>query len=298
MAGRGISAGAFYGEFHGHLPEHLAALHERCREEGCSVIFLAGDSTLDNKYWFADAAPAVAGSPFEALLRPPRMVKDVAYWINRLLADGRPPAAGRSVCINTAIEATTLRERPLAQDAFIAEHLAPGDVLVVSIGGNDIALRPTLATIWNVLLLVCFASTAAIERGTAVGLAHLKRLFGRATERYINEILCRRTKPKRVVVCMLYFLDEDAAQPSWASTTLRLLGYDSDPRRVQAIIRTLFREATSRISIDGVEDVSFLPLFDVLDGRDSRDYVQRVEPSARGGEKIARAILASLDSTR
>jgi hypothetical protein len=36
------------------------------------------------------------------------------------------------------------------------------------------------------------------------------------------------------------------------------------------------------------------PLFSILDGKDSHDYVQRVEPSSQGGEKIAQALLAVL----
>ena len=287
---RTINAREFYGEFHGHRVEHLSLLHERCRAKGLSIIFLAGDSTLDNKYWFGDTAPAVEG-PFKELLRPPRMTMDVGYWMNRIILEERRVD---SVCLNTAVEATTLRERPLAQDDFIAENISSGDALVVSIGGNDIALRPTFSTMWNVFMIVCFASLPAIEKGTAVGLRHLIRLFGESTQKYINDVLLRRTKPRRVVVCMLYFLDENASEPSWASTTLRLLGYDKNPARVQAMIQTIFREATCHISIDGVERVDFLPLFESLDGKDSRDYVQRVEPSAKGGEKLARAILAKL----
>ena len=41
-------------------------------------------------------------------------------------------------------------------------------------------------------------------------------------------------------------------------------------------------------------DVEVFPLFEVLDGTDSGDYEQRVEPSVRGGEKIARALLARI----
>ena len=45
---------------------------------------------------------------YEHVLNPPRMVCDVTYWMNRVLADGQ--AAGmaeyRAYCVNTAIEAT------------------------------------------------------------------------------------------------------------------------------------------------------------------------------------------------
>ena len=41
-----------------------------------------------------------------------------------------------------------------------------------------------------------------------------------------------------------------------------------------------------------------MPLFEILDGSDTRDYVQRVEPSPTGGAKLAKAIVdAVLDAT-
>ena len=43
----------------------------------------------------------------------------------------------------------------------------------------------------------------------------------------------------------------------------------------------------------GTEVVAF-PLFEVLDGSDSRDYVQRVEPSPQGGAKMGRALMDAL----
>ena len=63
--------------------------------------------------------------------------------------------------------------------------------------------------------------------------------------------------------------------------------------KLQAIIRGVFAEATSKIRVDGVP-VLALPLFDVLDGSDPADYVNRVEPSTQGGEKIARAIIEAI----
>ena len=58
----------------------------------------------------------------------------------------------------------------------------------------------------------------------------------------------------------------------------------------QAAIRRVFEIATSRISIPGTEVIAF-PLFRVLDGSDTRGYLQRVEPSPQGGAKIARALM-------
>ena len=48
-----------------------------------------------------------------------------------------------------------------------------------------------------------------------------------------------------------------------------------------------------RIRIAGTTVVP-IALADALDGRDTRDYHQRVEPSIQGGRKIARLILSKL----
>ena len=85
-------------------------------------------------------------------------------------------------------------------------------------GGNDIALQPTLSTIINVGLLVTFASIPAIENGSAWGFGHLKKLFGMQTKKYIEAMLSDKPKPKKVIICMLYFIDENNQAPSWAST--------------------------------------------------------------------------------
>lgn len=62
--------------------------------------------------------------------------------------------------------------------------------------------------------------------------------------------------------------------------------YNVNPGKLQCAIRQIFRHATSRIRIPGTEVVP-IPLFEVLDAKDPGDYEQRVEPSARGGRKMA-----------
>ena len=44
---------------------------------------------------------------------------------------------------------------------------------------------------------------------------------------------------------------------------------------------------TCSIEIEGVP-VLPVPLFRVMDGKDSEDYAERVEPSSQGGRKMAR----------
>jgi hypothetical protein len=38
-----------------------------------------------------------------------------------------------------------------------------------------------------------------------------------------------------------------------------------------------------------------VPLFNVLDGKNSRDYIARVEPSSQGGRKMAEYLLDTID---
>eukprot|EP00931_Biecheleriopsis_adriatica_P032015 TRINITY_DN18715_c0_g1_i2.p1 TRINITY_DN18715_c0_g1~~TRINITY_DN18715_c0_g1_i2.p1 ORF type:complete len:125 (+),score=22.16 TRINITY_DN18715_c0_g1_i2:16-390(+) len=96
----------------------------------------------------------------------------------------------------------------------------------------------------------------------------------------------------RVLVCMIYYPDEHG-QGSWADTALSALDYNANPHRLQHAISYIFREATSKIDIDGVTVVP-VPLFSVMDGKNTSDYIERVEPSSAGGQKMARLIVERL----
>merc|ERR1712224_445444 len=50
------------------------------------------------------------------------------------------------------------------------------------------------------------------------------------------EQLISKTKPRRVIVCMLYFIDEDTSVDSWASMALSALGYNNLPSLLQLLI--------------------------------------------------------------
>merc|ERR1719450_1117420 len=89
---------------------------------------------------------------------------------------------------------------------------------------------------------------------------------------------------------MIYYLDETPGG-SWADRVLSLLGYDADPAKLQYIIKTLYeRIAAHGFVVDGTVVETF-PMFEVLDGKDTADYEQRVEPSVQGGRKLAHAFL-------
>jgi len=155
-------------------------------------------------------------------------------------------------------------------------------------------LKPTPWTALSMLVLVR-SPTWMIERGVAPGMGHFVKLFGDATKAYIERVVSLR-RPRAVAVCMLYYPDEKASG-SWADRTLGALGYDADPTKLQSILRILFERATSRIcgKIEGVETIVPVPLYEALDGKNPEDYAARVEPSERGGCKMARLLLDSID---
>lgn len=312
-----VSSAEFYGEYHGHRVSDLRKLYPRLRETSDALIWTAGDSSLDNKYWFRDERPAVGA--YSEVLDPPTSKCDVTYWLNYLLHANNQAATSESsvkyAAINTAVEATTLNERCRSlrsQDVFIRDNIQSEDVLVVSIGGNDIALCPTLPTILSVAGLLCLPQ-ACLENGRAWWsipvndcccgcgasslscacacppcLGYFRHLFGTRVQKYI-ESLTAKTKPKKILVCMIYYPDENNT-PSWANRALGALGYNTNPGKVQLLIRKFFEECTSRIRIPGSVVVP-VPLYHSLDGTRSEDYVARVEPSAIGGRKMAELLL-------
>ena len=136
--------------------------------------------------------------------------------------------------------------------------------------------------------------TAWIERGSAAGLGHFFSLFKGGVEEYIRSVTSK-AKPKLVVVCVLYFPSTEP-DGSWADGPLGTLGYNNNPLKLQSLIRKVFAEATSQIEVDGIP-VLPIPLYECgLDGSNPEDYVNRVEPSTQGGEKIARWVVDAIAS--
>jgi len=152
-----ISSGSFYGEYHGHRVKHLEIILPKLRASSDMLIWTAGDSSLDNKYWFDDRRQAVGA--YAEVLSPPVCKCDVTYWMSYFLERRGGALDGiRTAVINTAVEATTLNERWYclrSQDRFIRDNIKREDCLCVSVGGNDIALFPTPCTIASMAGLLC-----------------------------------------------------------------------------------------------------------------------------------------------
>lgn len=86
---------------------------------------------------------------------------------------------------------------------------------------------------------------------------------------------------------MIYYpLEAGNGQRGWAEASLDRMGYNKNPRRLQAAIRTIYELAIKDMKVEGTQ-VFPCPLFEVLDSKNGDDYVDRVQPSAAGGQKMA-----------
>ena len=133
----------------------------------------------------------------------------------------RPPSTQRSPHVHPTFTPRSPHVHP-AQDIFIREHITEDDFLIVSVGGNDVALSPTLRTAVNMFMLTR-SPPALIKAGLAPGFGYFVKLFHGKIQDIIRRVVAKR-KPKMVLVCMIYFLDE-LAGGSWADHTLASLGY-------------------------------------------------------------------------
>ena len=287
-----IKTNPFFFEWKGHPVSDVAGLHKKIVElwPAKPIIYLAGDSSLDNKYWVPSSS-GPNGSPlpveipeiYQVAFDPPSPKPDVAFWLNHALGE-------RATTLNLAVEESMLRERDnvlLEHDEFIRDNIRAQDILIVSIGANDIALRPTFATVRHMLKLAWFTPRRLLEQKSGSGLGYLTSLFKDQIEAYVSQLV-EKQKPRAVVVCMIYYPLEAAAskQKSWADLPLKALGYNSYPGQLQAVIRAMYDLATKSVKLDGTEVVP-CPLFEVMDGKCEEDYVARVEPSSDGGRKMA-----------
>ncbi|KAF2771849.1 hypothetical protein EJ03DRAFT_288720 [Teratosphaeria nubilosa] len=276
-----IHALPFYSEWSGHPLSSLQDVVSIIRSTRPSkpIVWLAGDSSLDNKAWIPSPGPDGENLPvdvpavYSSFLASGKPKPDVAFWLNHALGD-------KATAVNAAVEASLLRDRGSgkAHDDFIRNNVKPEDILIVSVGANDIALSPTASTARHLAQLTWFKSLSSTEKGTASSLNYFRHLFGAQTKSYVEHLISQ-TKPKAVIICMIYHpLEADAgAQPRWAESQLKLLGYNRNPGQLQA---------TCEIRIDGPEVVP-CALYEAIDGKVEEDYVARVEPSVGGGRKMA-----------
>ena len=141
----------------------------------------------------------------------------------------------------------------MAQDCFLRDHVTQNDIVVVSVGGNDIALKPALCTIFSMLLLMCCTTNDCLDNCTCgcalpcddcccgcgcgclssciawpPGYGYFVHLFGTRIRTYVDN-MTRKNRPKKILICMIYYPDE-APGGSWADSVLGLLGYNHNPQ--------------------------------------------------------------------
>jgi hypothetical protein len=277
-----IDSDHFYKEYHGHKVNHLQQLEKQIRPR--PIVFFAGDSSLDNKYWIPERSKGL--QPF-----PDPMVEDIAYHLFQELRS----ESMDFVPLNGSVEEATVDDHlnhRWPQDAWIRDSLQSKDVLIVSIGGNDIALRPKWRTIWNMLLLMYANSNKSLKYATheCYGFPYFVQLFGDLVKEYVQDLVSV-TKPKCIMICMIYYPCEKGN--GWADRSLNALQYQKDPWKLQRVIQSLFYHATSKITIPGVPVIP-VPLYEALDPQQEEDYVARVEPSSIGGRKMAQLFVKKL----
>jgi len=89
-------------------------------------------------------------------------------------------------------------------------------------------------------------------------------------------------------VCRFYALVFPMFSSRVDAAVLSPLGYNSNPGRLQRLIRKIYELGTCEVRVPGTRVIP-CPLFEILDASpDSGDYIQRVEPSEAGGIKMAR----------
>ena len=99
-----VNSRQFYEEWSGHQINHLSSVVEGLKaQEKKHLVYLAGDSTLDNKAWFNDEINALNG--YENILSSKRAKPDVSYWINNSFVERN---LGDWACVNTSVEATSV----------------------------------------------------------------------------------------------------------------------------------------------------------------------------------------------
>jgi hypothetical protein len=226
------------------------------------------------------------------------------------------------VALNCAVEESKIASRDcgglLPQDKFIRDNITSDDILIVSVGGNDVALTTNLFTACSMLSLVCCSTQSCKQHGCGCaipfvgdpcclggshigcvsnvcacpfGVGYFIHLLKTKLELYLSRMI-EKTKPRAVAVCMIYFPSEEE-NGSWADPVLNTLCYNKKPEMVQESIRLMFRLAVKEIRLEGTTVVP-VPLFEVMDGKTFEDYCQRVEPSPSGGAKMADMILKNV----
>lgn len=141
--------------------------------------------------------------------------------------------------------------------------------VVVSVGGNNVVMD-----------LDILRSRVRSEPEALVNLGYRVALFERAYRAAINRVLSPR---REMVICTIYnaSLDTDAGAEA--------LGFSIEEAAAALVMLTTFNDVILRVAFEANLRVIELRLVCT----EPADYANAIEPSVRGGEKIARAIIRS-----
>ena len=144
----------------------------------------------------------------------------VCYWFNKIAAEDLGPL--ECCTIMTSVEASTAADRYhfglLAQDEFIRDTVSEDDVIVMSVGGNDVALAPTVATAVSMVFLN-LSPQWLVCLGAAPGQRHFVSWFHMVIYSYVRKLV-EKTLPRKVIVNMIYYPDEAFDENAWPGATL------------------------------------------------------------------------------
>ena len=294
-----VDSRTFYAEYHGHPIEDLFIVEQALRETGRSIVWLMGDSSLDNKHWLYknkfqakekctmedDSFCGNALNGMETVLFPTRSIKDVAYHVNVSLAD---LGLGDKYCaLNCAVEESTVANRQdgkmMEHDAFVKNHVREHDMIIVSLGGNDVALAPSKATMMAIGSLNYLTPALLVKNGWGLGMGHLGTIFRDGVEDLLKRVT-EETTPSLCICSTIYYPCEKGT--GWADQMLDdMLGYTKSPSKLKCLIDACYDYFTSKITVPNCK-MAYLHLGKVLDSQSEEDYDNRVEPSVQGGQKM------------
>lgn len=246
-----------HSNYHGYKIQDLEYAYEHLKDK--NIIYLCGDSSFDNKFWVERTKPS---SNYDFLDTYPN---DVCHNINQNIPSDY-------ACINCAVEETCLKDRDdnlLPQELFMVSKLKERDIILISLGGNDIALKPSVDIMFSLGTYLLFENSISYN--------YLYLYFETRFKKYLERI-----NHKNVYLCGLYF--PCVKGNGWCDTTLNLIGYNSNPLKIQKLIKKLYTDLSIKLNM------KYIPLYECLDCNNELEYVQRVEPSSVGSEKIAKFI--------
>jgi len=292
----------FYASPQGHRREDLQTVYDGLKAAGCKKFaWLAGDSTLDNKeQFFQPDTRYDAVNGYQDVLLPAKMHPDVNYLLNErlFLAQNGTDAQNRICAINTARAGSTLGTRIegggglYEQDEFLRDHVSEGDVVIVSVGGND------LLQAWQLLLSFFndYNTAESISMLTPEASPKVKQFvdwFNHGTAQYLNK-LREKGKPTSVIVCSPYYYTET---PAFAQKNfLMMLALSAVPApNLQAFLRLISKFGTSQIQLDGAH-VEHIAMYETINGKIPTDYSDGIHLSEQGGRKMVEALFKAIQT--